>query len=101
MNGTSMATPVVAGAAALLIQQNPAITADQIKGRLMQTASKNFPTSSVAVDPVTGVSYTAYYDAFTVGAGYLDIMAALNSTSLSPGTVPSLVASLQYHPTAP
>ena len=43
MNGTSMATPVVAGAAALLIQQNPAITADQIKGRLMQTASKSFP----------------------------------------------------------
>ena len=44
MNGTSMATPVVAGAAALLIQQNPDITADQIKGRLMQTASKNFPS---------------------------------------------------------
>ena len=29
------------------------MTADQIKGRLMQTASKSFPTSSVAVDPTT------------------------------------------------
>jgi serine protease AprX len=42
LSGTSMATPVVSGAAALLIQQNPAMTPDQVKARLMLTASKTF-----------------------------------------------------------
>jgi serine protease AprX len=56
LSGTSMATPVVSGAAALLIQQNPSITPDQIKARLMKTATKNFPFSTTAVDPVTHVA---------------------------------------------
>ena len=48
--------------------------------------------ASVAVDPITLISYTSYYDIFTISAGYVDIMAALNSTVIAPGTTPSPVA---------
>jgi len=43
----------------------------------MKTAYKTFPTSTTATDPTTLQSFTSYYDIFTVGAGYLDIAAAL------------------------
>ncbi len=33
-----MATPVVSGTVALMLQQNPALTPDQVKARLMKTA---------------------------------------------------------------
>ena len=83
LNGTSMAAPVVSGAAALVIQQNPSLTPDQVKARLMKTAYKSFPTSSSVTDPTTGNVYTDYYDIFTVGAGYLDIAAALANTDVA------------------
>ena len=54
LSGTSMAAPMVSGAVALLLQQEPDMTPDQVKARLMKTASKNFLTSSIATDPVTG-----------------------------------------------
>jgi serine protease AprX len=85
LSGTSMATPVVSGAAVLLIQKTPSLTPDQVKARLMKDATKNFPTSSVAVDPVTNTAYTSYYDIFTVGAGYIDIEAALADTTVATG----------------
>src|SRR5213082_2746004 len=93
LSGTSMATPAVSGAAALLVQQNPNLTPDQIKARLMKTASKNFPASSTATDPNTGITYIDYYDIFTVGAGYLDIAAALSNNDLAdaPAVSPSAV----------
>jgi serine protease AprX len=86
LSGTSMATPVVSGAIALLLQKNGSLTPDQVKARLMKSAYKTFPRSSTAKDPTTGKSYTSQYDIFTVGAGYLDIQAALSSTDLAPLT---------------
>lgn len=77
LSGTSMATPVVSGAAALMIEKNPSITPDTVKARLMKTASKSFPAYSTATDPTTGQTYVDAYDMFTVGAGYVDIAAAL------------------------
>ena len=59
------------------------LTPDQVKARLMLTAYKSFPVYSSVTDPTTGIVYTDYYDVFTVGAGYLDIAAALSSTALA------------------
>jgi len=86
LSGTSMAAPVVSGAAAMLLQQNSSLTPDQIKARLMKTADKNLVEYSTATDPTTGITYSMQADLFTVGAGYLDINAALNNTDLASAT---------------
>ena len=67
LSGTSMACPVVSGAAALLLQANPNLTPDTVKARLMASADKWTDPSGNA-------------DPCTYGAGYLDIPAALAST---------------------
>jgi serine protease AprX len=92
LSGTSMATPMVSGAAALMIQHNPSLTPDQVKARLMKTATKFAPGYTTATDPVTGVTYTDEFDIFTIGAGYLDIPAALGNTDVFTGSAMSPTA---------
>jgi len=103
LSGTSMASPMVSGAAALLLQKTPSLTPNQVKARLMKTATKNFPSASAIVDPSSGITYNVYYDLFTVGAGYLDVWAALNNgdlnhasstTPLSPAVVRSTTGTM-------
>ena len=65
MSGTSVAAPMVAGAAALLLQDEPNLTPDQVKYRLMTTANRQWQG----------------YNAVKAGAGLLDIQAAVNGNS--------------------
>jgi serine protease AprX len=68
LSGTSTSTPVVAGAAALLLQKNPRLTPGDVKVRLMHSA-----------DPVAGAS------PYQQGAGALDVAGALKDTSRANG----------------
>jgi serine protease AprX len=98
LNGTSMATAVVSAAAADVLQAYPSLTPDQIKVLFMQTASKTFPTSSSVTDPNDGTVYTSYYDLFTVGAGYIDMQAALKAAGKMRGvTGNSISPSASYN----
>jgi serine protease AprX len=91
MSGTSMATPIVAGAAALMFQKDPALTPDTIKARMMKTAWKGYPGNSWASDS-KGKSYFSQYDVFTIGAGYLDVYASLKNNDVVNGGAPSPIA---------
>ena len=83
LSGTSMATPVVAGAAALMLQKTPSLTPDQVKARLMKTARKSVQLYTKAIDAKDHVtSFDQQSDIFAVGAGYVDVNAALASTDL-------------------
>jgi serine protease AprX len=96
LSGTSMAAPVVSGAVALLLQKSPSLTPDQVKALLMQSAYKNFIPYTSATDSVTGQTYNSQADIFTVGAGYLDIQAALSDTSIA--TLSAKSPSAAYDP---
>ena len=98
LSGTSMSTAMVSGTAALMLAKDPSLTPDQVKARIMKTASKSFPAVSLSTDPVTGTIYQDQYDIFTVGAGYLDVWAALNNSDKSSGS--ALSPKAVYDPAA-
>ena len=62
MSGTSMAAPMVAATAALMIQKEPGLNPATVKARLMRSAVKDERLI------------------FETGAGYLDVYAAVNAT---------------------
>ncbi|WP_223702217.1 S8 family serine peptidase [Sutcliffiella deserti] len=69
-NGTSMATPHVAGAAAILLQQNPDATPQELKETLMNTAKK-LPD----------------YQPYHIGSGRIDLEKALHSDLRATGSL--------------
>ncbi|MEU8675446.1 S8 family serine peptidase [Streptomyces sp. NPDC048560] len=71
ISGTSMATPHVAGAAAILAQQHPDWTGAQLKEHLMSTAK----------------GLDGGYSPYEVGTGRLDVAAAVNSKVRSTGSL--------------
>jgi serine protease AprX len=96
LSGTSMATPVVSGAAALLLQQHPGLTPDQVKARLMKSATKALNLYSTAFSVLTSQTFNDQADIFTVGAGYLNIFAALLSHDLA--TMPAVSPTVMRNP---
>ncbi len=87
LSGTSMATPGVAGAVALMLQEQSALTPDQVKARLMKTTYKMGLTSTSAYVPHLQQTFVDYYDLFAVGSGLLDVQTAITNTDLAPATV--------------
>jgi serine protease AprX len=63
MSGTSMASPIVAATAALMLEQDPSLNPGTVKARLMMSARK-----------------AAFGNPLVTGAGYLDILGALRAT---------------------
>jgi serine protease AprX len=85
LSGTSLAAPMVAGAAALMIEKEPGLRPSDVKARLMATATKD---GMLALE---------------TGAGYLDVAAAMASdltadSALSPRVVPQDDGSLVLVP---
>ena len=68
-----------------MLQRTPGLSPDQVKARLMKTASKSFPVSSWVPD--TGVTYCSNYDIFTVGAAALNNADVAQGLALSPRRV--------------
>jgi subtilisin family serine protease len=63
-SGTSMASPHVAGGAALLVQRHPSWTPDQVKSALVETASTALLSRTVPAPPTRG------------GSGVIDLVRA-------------------------
>lgn len=79
MSGTSMATPLVAGLAGLMLSKNPYLTAAQVEGCI----------SSSAVNIYT-VGSNSTYSPNQLGAGRIDAYQAMICASVTPGSAPTV-----------
>ena len=86
-SGTSQAAAVVSGAAALLVQQRPGITPDQVKALLMGTA-QDIPAATTAQQGEGLIDLTAAKDAATpVADQTFALSTGVGSLELSRGSV--------------
>ena len=90
LSGTSMAAPVVAGAAAVLLQANPALTPAQVKTILMATADR------VSGAPVESQGHGAINASLAVAAALRTPHAPLAGLPVSPA-ISAWVVSFLYH----
>ncbi|MCK4905693.1 S8 family serine peptidase [bacterium] len=77
--GTSSATPLAAGVAALLLSKNPNLTADEVRTAMCDTA-----------DEIGNVTYTAGFNEY-YGYGRLNAYNALNSIEEGENSAPQLI----------
>ncbi len=67
-------------------------TKNNKKNSTSSLTANTISTSCTVTDSTTGITYTDYYDIFTIGAGYLDIGAALSSNDLADASAVSPAA---------
>ncbi len=101
MSGTSMATPVVSGIVALMLEANPHLTPSQVKGILERTATNM--TGRLPWEAGAGHinAYTAVAEAARVRTGFGATVNALreyNSNAVLLGGVPSVPFSINFAP---
>ena len=85
LGGTSMASPHIAGIAALLYQAQPGLTPAQVEDALLDTAHKFTAGAAYVSDPQNSGATTS----FDKGAGLVNVPAALNALGVAHGTSPT------------
>jgi subtilisin family serine protease len=91
-SGTSMATPMVAGTAALVNSMHPTWTAEQVKADIMNTAEQDLWTGPTH----TGVKFAPQ----RVGTGRIDVKSALDNHVLAYNAIDPGSVSVSFGPRA-
>ena len=92
-NGTSMATPHVSGAIALMLQKKPTLTPEEVKALLFTNVqTNNFSQGLPVFSPAVAMPANPN---FTFGYGILDARAAVNA--IAGNTPPPLVSGISVN----